>query len=93
MGKHQQEYEEFVTRLKIAIKQSRRERGDNEDARAAEFFMKRLRKKVNQSIRENKETAEAMGGGPGAYVDMALLHERESNENAQKNSRSQGKTR
>ena len=84
MGKHQQEYEEFVTRLKIAIKQSRRERGDNEDARAAEFFMKRLRKKVNQSIRENKETAEAMGGGPGAYVDMALLHERETNENAQK---------
>ena len=93
MGKHQQEFEKFMRQLKKTIKQSRRERGDNEDARAAEFFMKRLRKGVNQSKRENKETAEAMGGGPGAYVDMALLHERESNENAQKNSCSQGKTR
>ena len=84
MGKHQQAFEEFMKRLKKTVKQSRREHGDNEDARSAELFMKRLTKKVNQSKQENKEAAEAMGGGPGAYVDMALLHVRESNENAQK---------
>ena len=74
MGKHQQEYEEFTTRLKKAIEQSRREHGDNEEARGAEVFMKRLTKKVKQSQHENEK---AMGSSDtGVYVDMALGHER-----------------
>ena len=77
MGKHQQEYEEFMARLKKAIEQSRREHGDNEEAMGAELFMKRLTKKVNKSRQENKETAKAMGSSDtGVYVDMALGHER-----------------
>ena len=80
MGKHQQAYAEFMKQLKKTIKQSRREHGDNEEARGAEVFMKRLKKKVKQSRQENEK---AMGSSDtGVYVDMALTHERELNENA-----------
>ena len=86
MRKDAQEFEECMKRLKKTIEQQRREHGDSEDARLAEVFMKRLTKKVNQSRQENEKATEnekAMGSSDtGVYVDMALTHERELNENA-----------
>ena len=74
MGKHKQAFEEFMKRLKKTVEQSRREHGDNEEARGAEVFMKRRAKKVKQSRQENEK---AMGSSDtGVYVDMALEHER-----------------
>ena len=74
MGKHQQAFAEFMERLKKTVYESRIKKENNEE------FLKRLAKNTKQSRQENEK---AMGSSDtGVYVDMALAHKRELNENA-----------